>query len=318
MPPKAGCTTIQRFYQAIDKNEIRYLNFTTYDNNLAQLNSEQDQKDRENVSDIKEKILNEKIKDKKSELRRLLRKFTTRENSAFIYTKSIFKFTPRAFSVPDQVRYSKKITDKSSLDEYKFIKKLNETYRIINARHPFERLFSGWHDKFQEGHQDNGIFKKNYQDVIMSQFYKAEDGYILNMHVPFISFLRYVVGTEFSKINYHFKPTAFYCSPCEIDFDYVSEVETMRYDLIESFTRASSRSNITTGRDIRALKMLEKIKDNKDNLITLKPYKSSRSAKDVFRDISRREPELIDQVYRKFWWDFEMFGYTIDDYVVKN
>ena len=38
----------------------------------------------------------------------------------------------------------------------------------LNVRHPFERLYSGWKDKFNRtGAHDAWIFKKKYEEIIL-------------------------------------------------------------------------------------------------------------------------------------------------------
>ena len=145
--------------------------------------------------------------------------------------------------------------------------------RIINARHPFDRLYSGWSDKFNltiYGEDAEFIKYKEAIDVFELQaskvidvnggtgkkvyteeheydynrFTKPED--VTNMELwirpkkmvtTFIAFLHYIANTEFKYIDPHFLPTSMICQPCATDFSWISQQETLSEDIVHSFNK---------------------------------------------------------------------------------
>ena len=135
MPPKAGCTTWQRFYLALINDDGNYINHTT----------------------------NEKLASFPSEI-----EFKAFKKSPYT-SNAVFKTTPRMLSGPvmDRIYHDK------------------NWIKVINVRHPFERLYSGWKDKFNRtGAHDAWIFKKKYEDIILG--YKMVDKKDIS---PFFLFL---------------------------------------------------------------------------------------------------------------------------------
>ena len=106
MPPKAGCTTLQRFYLALVKDDGNYINHTTgeYFNKESRYTS-----------------------------------------------NSVYKAIPRMTTGPVMERV---YHDKNWI-------------KGLNVRHPFERLYSGWKDKFNQTGADAWIFKRKYEKAIL-------------------------------------------------------------------------------------------------------------------------------------------------------
>ena len=167
MPPKAGCTTWQRFYLAVENLDEKFLN-----------------------------------------------------GSGKKEDNDIFELTPR-------------LPKLGKSGQYRFLKgELNSSkepvFKVLHSRHPFERLYSGWRDKFIN---EKGLFMKKYGKQILVKDGDWEDEKTTEKKpgVPFISFLRYINSTEMSKINNHFKPISYFCSPCEVNFNYISDMSTLTH-----------------------------------------------------------------------------------------
>ena len=117
----------------------------------------------------------------------------------------------------------------------------------------------------------------------------------------------WMVDTPFAKINNHFKSQAFFCAPCEIDFQYISDQAVLRDSLFETLEQILEDND---------LEILKKFKKDMDNYKALKPYKTSMSAKRVFNEISERNRTLVELAYEKYRWDFKLFGYTTEGYMM--
>ena len=62
--------------------------------------------------------------------------------------------------------------------------------------------------------------------------------------------------------------------------------------------------------------MIKAFTENKDHFDILEPYSgmNKHNAKEVFQNISRIRPKLIEDLHSKYHWDFELFGYNFDQY----
>ena len=92
--------------------------------------------------------------------------------------------------------------------------------RVINLRHPFERLYSGFRSKMTI--KNNGWMKKACH--WSQKFVREDDQYGGPEYcVSFEAFLTFIVSNRQSNIERHFRPTSSICNPCEIDFTDVTE-----------------------------------------------------------------------------------------------
>ena len=118
----------------------------------------------------------------------------------------------------------------------------------------------------------------------------------------------YIVDTPFKDINNHFKSQSFFCAPCEIDFQFISDTAVLQKSMFEGFEMIL--------KDEADIEVLNKFKNNRSSYEALKPYKNTKSAKPIFNEISGRNRTLVELAYDKFRWDFKLFGYTTDGYMM--
>ena len=203
--------------------------------------------------------------------------------------------------------------------QYKFLKDDNEpVIKVLHGRHPFERLYSGWRDKFVN---QKGIFFRKYgrqiknlskdgdwEDIKESSFKPA---------VPFISFLRYINNTEMSKINNHFKPISFFCSPCEVNFTYISDMTTLNSDMFSVFEKVINQTSNEDHQNLKEIEFIEKIKnlENENLLKNMRPYSQRLAVNEIYKKIDEREPGLVRGIYDRYKWDFVLMGYSVDGYM---
>ena len=177
--------------------------------------------------------------------------------------------------------------------------------RAINIRHPFERLYSGWKDKFDTTKPYARFFRK--YAGLAKKYQTSEDKHTGdNYLVSFEAFLEWVSKVNEKVNNNHFKPMSYFCDPCEVDFTHVTQTETLTQDVISFF------KDVSYAPDIQILNFM----DHPDkNYFALQKYPGSESAKTVFLDIATRKKPVIEKIYEYFYWDFELFGYTADGYL---
>ena len=230
----------------------------------------------------------------------------------------IYEATPRML----KMKFSDEVAlANESPEEKKFTK-------TINLRHPFERLYSGWKDKFNSNHKDCdrfvAVFKKKIDAYELDQSHKfigRKNCKLSNtlkskgqpkMLTTFYAFLSYIEDTSFFEINQHFLPISLICTPCDIEieqggWDFVSTSDTLSVDSVEAF-----RLMLDNGGSGKDKAFLDKIIESKDTLSSFKPYNSSKStsltAKEAFIKVGRQKGgrELIERLYEKFLWDFKV------------
>ena len=140
---------------------------------------------------------------------------------------------------------------------------------------------------------------------------KSESDHDSNMFCTFETFLNYIAASPFLELNTHFRPIAHFCAPCEIHFDAISETETLAKDLIDIFTDDQFHYKNDDG----DYNIINEISKKRDQLLALKPYGKVSTAKKAFRNVNSRDSVLVRKIYEKYHWDFDLFGYRIDEYL---
>ena len=101
----------------------------------------------------------------------------------------------------------------------------NAFKKMIIVRDPYERLFSGYMDKFF-----SPCSFPNLELKIISYFRARGKSRECQAGASFTEFLRYVTNTGVLHVNVHFGPQYRQCLPCHVHYDYVGKMETFRQD----------------------------------------------------------------------------------------
>ncbi|XP_078000447.1 carbohydrate sulfotransferase 11-like [Glandiceps talaboti] len=151
-------------------------------------------------------------------------------------------------------------------------KRMNSYFKYVFVRHPFERLLSAYRGRFEA----KGRYKSRGMDDF-SSFGKFVD-YLTEMY------------TNKEVFNIHWRPQTDLCKPCEITYDFIGHFETLQEDVNFlfkhlNFTGTGFHSKVTyaTG--------------SSDPLVMQKYYSN----------LTRSQ---IDNLYRIYAHDFDLFGYT--------
>lgn len=108
---------------------------------------------------------------------------------------------------------------------FQIYQSLQSSKKALFVRDPYERLFSGYVDKFFSpcifGH-----------DRIISLFRLPKVGPAeCQPALNFTEFLRYVTNTEGVSVDEHFTRQYLTCLPCHVPYDYIGKMETFRQDV---------------------------------------------------------------------------------------
>ncbi|XP_069993250.1 carbohydrate sulfotransferase 10-like [Penaeus vannamei] len=99
------------------------------------------------------------------------------------------------------------------------------------ARHPLDRLVSGYRDKFRDGAPvTRDIWVYYLTDYRMSRGLDTS-----NMTLTFLQYLEMIVYKMVtrgrSSVDRHFRPATLVCSPCSVKYDYILHTDSLSQDL---------------------------------------------------------------------------------------
>lgn len=220
----------------------------------------------------------------------------------------LYSILPRFNYLPTQ-RRNKFISQKMV---QKILNKLegkqNYTKRILLARHPIDRLYSAWADKFQNRSAAKP-FHDAYLKFIPTKFYHLKPE---NHTCSFPDFIRYWLDTDKlpsgqKYLNPHWKTQEYQCMPCNSvnEFDYIVKTETsdvdnpelmkilypdsVDADMVPKYKTHNANKEIETAEDQESFSMDKKKEDDKKNRWLPDDY------------------EL--ELRQRFEWEMKMFGY---------
>jgi len=170
---------------------------------------------------------------------------------------------------------------------------------MIFVRHPFERLLSAFRDKLEDpsvqGHKFNEYYyNKHGRRVVMG--YRKNHNSITGptwKYPRFSEFVDYVLGKDLRYDDEHWSPYFKECTPCHINFTFVGHFETLSWDL----HLLANKTGLPQWDDKREIVQ----------------YATHQKVSEEY--YATVEKEAIRKLYKRYKLDFEMFGYSPDDYI---
>ncbi|OQR75268.1 carbohydrate sulfotransferase 11-like [Tropilaelaps mercedesae] len=169
-------------------------------------------------------------------------------------------------------------------------KRLQEFYKAIFVRHPFERLVSVYEDKVGREPDDAAFFYATY----FRNFARRKN---ITGTLSFTDFVDYLIETPWAEYDEHWMPYFHRCEVCLVGYDFIGKLETAE-------------------EDFNAMLGANGLADLKQKLHRL----NARS--DGGMDFSRVETYFIQlernqimALYRIYRFDFELFGYNIVNFI---
>lgn len=193
---------------------------------------------------------------------------------------------------------------------------LKMSLKFMIVRHPFERIVSAYRDKLENLNigKEHGIehFYQKYGRKIVAKYRQEGQGppadrYSQDKDDPalpppkgieptFEEFVRYLINTDLVYYaDDHWMPYYLHCTPCLVDYDVIAKFETLDRD--QKYI-------------IEKRKLEKKIKVSWKHLT--KGKKTSDTVKKYFATITK---DQLLKLYQKYKVDFELFNYSIDDYL---
>jgi len=169
---------------------------------------------------------------------------------------------------------------------------------FIFVRHPFERILSAFRDKLEDpsvkGRQFNEYYYNKYgRRVVM--YYRKEKITGPSFKYPrFSEFVDFLLDREIRYDDEHWAPFFKECTPCHIHYNFIGHFETLYWDI----HLLANKTNL-----------VDKWDDQKDYFQS-STYK--KVSEEYFATIDR---DKIRRLYKRYKIDFELFGYSPDDYI---
>ncbi|KAK2720453.1 hypothetical protein QYM36_004365, partial [Artemia franciscana] len=170
--------------------------------------------------------------------------------------------------------------------------RLNNYYKFMFVRHPFERLVSAYVNKFYKSYTD--YFQIKYGRTIVKNYRTnpGKEALTRGHDVTFSEFVQYLIAhksSESGPFNEHWRPMHELCEPCRVKYDIIGKYETLNEDswLVLENPRLDQKVKFPPG-----LK--------KSTAYLVKSYLSQIP-----------ESQLI-KLYHLYELDFKLFGYDFD------
>jgi len=170
---------------------------------------------------------------------------------------------------------------------------------MIFVRHPFERLLSAFRDKLEDpsvqGHKFNEYYyNKHGRRVVMH--YRKNHNSVTGptwKYPRFSEFVDYVLGKDLRYDDEHWSPYYKECTPCHINFTFVGHFETLYSDL----HLLANKTGLAQW-------------DDKTDYFQSATHR--KVSEEYFATV---EKEAIRKLYKRYKLDFELFGYSPDEYI---
>ncbi|XP_042142076.1 carbohydrate sulfotransferase 14-like [Ixodes scapularis] len=155
------------------------------------------------------------------------------------------------------------------------------------VRHPFERLVSAYVDKVLGPRATNAYFYDRYWNDVPGVRATGRN-------LTFPEFIDYILNQTVNQMDSHWTPYYVTCQPCTVKYKVIGKLETASRDFALFLRELGARQedipheNESGGHGLR------------------------KSAREFFKEL------IFDQVmrlYERFFFDFEMFGYELRDYL---
>jgi len=200
----------------------------------------------------------------------------------------------------------------------------SESIKFIIVRHPFERLVSAYRDKLA-GFSRNEHYLSMRKHIIQKYRKRSKDKSAIPSFRESVDFVldelkKMEAGVSKIMIDGHFMPYSRRCIPCAMNYDVIIKFETLEQDsqyLIDQCQLGDKLAVVhenpapTGARTEQGQKnKSKKVKTGKS--LPDKSASSSFQSLDFFKDIPDSK---IKQLYEHYRHDFEIFGYSVSEYL---
>ena len=178
--------------------------------------------------------------------------------------------------------------------------RLKNYFKFIFVRHPLDRLFSAWDNKFHNG---NTAMHKKFGILIVKNYRKNPPKNPQGNDVTLVEYFKYLVDTPNIQLNEHWVPSYELCQPCYVDYNFIGRFEDMGNESAILLKLLGLSENVTYPAPQHDVVMEHMPDDAK------------------IEEWHKVSPELFQKVLKKYAQDFHLFGYSVPQNVeeyIKN
>ncbi|XP_064092574.1 carbohydrate sulfotransferase 11-like isoform X1 [Macrobrachium nipponense] len=199
-------------------------------------------------------------------------------------------------------------------------KTLGNSVKFLFVRHPFQRLVSAYRNKLEDSYkeEDGQYFYNNYGRNMVAKFRvneKKENQKALSSQnaqddkdsdpteaefrrePTFVEYVDYLINTDVTSYDEHWKPIWLQCHVCDFDYDYIIKYENFEEEI---------------GLFINILKGNGQLPSTFALQWENRGGTSANVTRQYLKQISDRK---LWRLYEKYRHDFGYFGYTMEDYL---
>ncbi|XP_062522357.1 carbohydrate sulfotransferase 8-like isoform X2 [Corticium candelabrum] len=193
----------------------------------------------------------------------------------------------------------KRLTFLKDFSSSEALKRLSGYRKMMVHREPMMRFISAYISKFVV---PDWYFVKKFGTQILKLYRKdaSKESLATGKGVRFEEFSRYIADNAHKALHFdgHWKPAAFQCQPCYVDYDYVSSTDTADEDADVILDLIGANGKVTFPHDNKS--------------------RHTSVIQQYFSKLSRAVVKKLIEVYRR---DFTLFGYkrpNVKDLVYHN
>ncbi len=173
--------------------------------------------------------------------------------------------------------------------------RLQNSFKWLVVRHPFDRLVSAWRDKLTKA---NSPYRKKMGKTIIQRYRKKGKEETRKQYkdvARFDEFVQFLHDTH--KGDQHWSQYHKVCSPCSVEWDAILRTETNSED-----------ANIILDRLPTYKKGIPFIHSHAKNSGYL--FQADKDLSEFFSSVS---PEAMDYIWKQYGADMRLFGYEWDE-----
>lgn len=109
-------------------------------------------------------------------------------------------------------------------------------FKFLIVRHPFQRIYSVYYDKFLNNHLDDTLFGwKQLEEDILLEIQTNETLLTIrrkDLNLDLRTFLLYIINSIKKKrlMNIHWEQIVYHCGFCFINYDWIGKIENFHFD----------------------------------------------------------------------------------------
>ena len=176
-------------------------------------------------------------------------------------------------------------------------------YKFLFVRHPFERLVSAFHDKFEVKKQGDIMVPFLRHEIIKNMFYHLKNPKSQKLsnlfNFTFENFINFVLEEAaydvISEPSKHWWPYSDLCKLCKVKYDFIGSLESLKEDT------SCMLSNF------KEYKLLQKMKDRLKMKINAEGKHTKEMTMEYFANLSK---ETIGKLYELYKVDFILGNYA--------